>query len=212
MDYNTSRNHLNLPEYGRNIQKMVNHVKTVEDREERNRLAQAIIDIMGNMNPHLRDVADFKHKLWDHIAIISDFDLDVESPYEPPVKEDLYVKPEKMNYMSSKDIRYKHYGRVLEGMIKEAVSFEEGDEKNFLIEVIANQMKKSYLTWNRETVADDLIFHDLVKLSKDQLTIPEGLRLRETRELLASKPSTTGRKQHSRHQSNPRGKKQYKKR
>lgn len=181
-----------LPEYGRNIQKMVDHVKTVEDRDERNRLAKAIIQIMGNMNPHLRDVADFTHKLWDHLAIISNFELDVDSPYPAPEIEKLYEKPEKVPYKNADDVRFKHYGRVLENMIKRAASYDEGEEKNYLIEVIANHMKKSYIQWNRENISDDLIFSDLVYLSGNNITIPEGLKLKEVRELQSKKRDNTG--------------------
>ncbi len=188
MDYNTSRRGLVLPEYGRNIQRMVNHVKTIEDREERNRLAKAIIQIMGTMNPHLRDVADFKHKLWDHLAIISDFELDVDSPYPKPTREQIFKKPERLKYLHSDDIRFKHYGRVLEDMIDKAITYPDGEEKNYLIEVILNLMKKSYLNWNRETVSDELIIHDLVYLSKNRLTVPEGIKLKENKEFV-SKPA-----------------------
>lgn len=190
MDYNTARKHLILPEYGRNIQKMVNYVKSVDDRDERNRLAKAIIQIMGNMNPHLRDVADFNHKLWDHLAIISDFDLDVDSPYPDPQKEEIYQKPEHIGYKKPDDIRFKHYGKVLQEMINTAITYEEGEEKNALIESIATQMKKSYVIWNRENAADDQIFQDLVYLSKNQLTIPVGLKLKDVRDLAQKKPSS----------------------
>jgi hypothetical protein len=193
MDYNTSRRGLVLPEYGRNIQRMVNHVKTIDDSEERNRLAKAIIQIMGTMNPHLRDVADFKHKLWDHLAIIADFELDVESPYPKPTRAEIYQKPERLKYQHSVDIRFKHYGRVLEEMIAKAITFEEGEEKNYLIEVILNQMKKSFLTWNRDTVNDELIYHDLMILSKNRLRIPEGIKLKETKEFIV-KPQSAPKK------------------
>lgn len=183
MDYNTSRKHMALPEYGRNIQKMVDHVKTVKDRDERNRLAHGIIHIMGNMNPHLRDVSDFTHKLWDHLAIISNFELDVDSPYPTPPKEDLYKKPKRLPYKNSDDIKFKHYGRVLENMIEQAVTYEPGEEKDYLIEVIANHMKKSYIHWNRENISDDLIFSDLMYISGNRLSIPEGLKLKEVKEL-----------------------------
>lgn len=184
MDYNTSRKHLVLPEYGRNIQKMVLHLKTIEDRDERNKQAQAVIHIMGNMNPHLRDVGDFKHKLWDHLAIISDFELDVDSPYPTPEPETLNAPPEKLPYKNAKDVSYMHYGRVIESMVKRATEYEEGEEKDYLIEVICNQMKKSFLNWNRESVNDDLIFHDLMILSNNELKIPEGLKLKETKDLI----------------------------
>ena len=184
MDYNTKRKLLVLPEYGRNVHKMVNIIKETEDRDERNRLAKATIQLMGNMNPHLRDVADFKHKLWDHLAIISDFELDVDSPYPTPTKAELAQKPDKVPYHNSDEIGFKHYGRVIEDMIRRAIQFPEGEEKDYLIEVIGNQMKKSFLTWNRETVADELIFSDMLAVSGHRLKIPEGLKLKETKDLL----------------------------
>ncbi len=191
MDYNTSRKNLILPEYGRNIQKMIDHLKTVEDGEERNRLAKAVIQIMGNMNPHLRDVSDFTHKLWDHLAIISNFELDVDSPYPVPSKEELFEKPQKLPYKHSDDVVFKHYGRVLENIIARAVTYEEGEEKEYLIEVICNQMKKSYLHWNRDAVGDELIFKDLMRLSKNQLQIPEGLKLKEAKDLQTKKKESS---------------------
>ncbi len=209
MDYNTSRKSLVLPEYGRNIQKMVLHIKTVEDRDERNRLAKAIIQVMGNMNPHLRDVADFKHKLWDHLAIISDFELDVDSPYPTPLPEELNTAPDKLPYKNSREVRFKHYGRVLENMVKTSIDFPEGEEKKFLIEVICNQMKKSFLNWNRESVADDLIFSDFKFLTKDQVNIPEGLKLKEIKDLINKPPQDRSRDKDrrgggSKGRSNPR--------
>lgn len=204
MDYNTARNQLILPEYGRNIQKMVNHVKTVEDAEERNRLAKAIIQIMGSMNPHLRDVSDFTHKLWDHLAIISNFELQVDSPYPEPSKEEIYQKPDRLTYKKADDIRFKHYGKVLENMITEAVKYPEGEEKDYLIEVICNQMKKSYVMWNRENAVDDQIFNDLQLLSRRQLTIPEGLKLKDVRDLApkpAAAPTHKKSQQNGKHQS-----------
>ncbi|MDA3890442.1 MAG: DUF4290 domain-containing protein [Salinivirgaceae bacterium] len=207
MDYNTGRNHLVLPEYGRNIQKMVNHVKTVEDKEERNRLAKAIIQIMGNMNPHLRDVADFTHKLWDHLAVISNFELNVESPYPEPDKAVLYQKPEHIGYKKSDDIRFKHYGKSLQEMIKKAVAYEDGEEKDFLIETLATQMKKSYVIWNRENAVDDQIFADLVSLSRNELKIPEGLRLKDVRDLVSKKTPTSSKKAFSKGKYQSKGRK-----
>lgn len=194
MDYNTTRTQLFLPEYGRNIQRMVNYVKTVEDRDERNRLAKAIIQIMGNMNPHLRDVADFKHKLWDHLAIISNFELDVDSPYPIPSREDIYQKPDKVGYVDPYEIKFKHYGRVIQDMIQKAIEYPEGEEKNYLIEVLCNQMKKSYLNWNRETVGDDQIFEDLKILSGGLLIIPENLKLKDNKELIIKTPSNNAKR------------------
>ena len=191
MDYNTGRKKLVLPEYGRNIQKMVIHLKTIEDHDERNLMAKAVIQVMGNMNPHLRDVADFTHKLWDHLAIISDFELDIDSPYPTPAKEDLILEPIHIGYKKADDIRFKHYGKVLESMIKRSITYDEGEEKDYLIEVICTQMKKSYVMWNRENITDDQIFSDLLYLSKNQLKIPEGLKLKEARDLVQRKPVST---------------------
>lgn len=183
-DYNTQRSKMNLPEYGRNIQKMIEYTVQIEDREERNRAARAIISIMGNLNPHLRDVSDFKHKLWDHLFIISDFKLDIDSPYEKPTPEVLFEKPKPVPY-SEYDIKYKHYGKIIELLIKEAVAYKEGEEKEVLIKLIANHMKKCYLTWNREVVTDEVIFEDLKKLSGGALVVSGDLKLSESRDILS---------------------------
>lgn len=186
-DYNTCRPKLILPEYGRNIQKMVEHILTIEDREERNRLSQALIIIMGNMNPHLRDINDFKHKLWDHLAIMSEFQLDIDYPYEIPRPEEFAEPPRRVSY-NSKEIRYRHYGHIVDIMIAEAVKMPEGDEKDLLIKLIANHMKKSYLSWNRDSVTDETILKDLLTLSGKRLTIKEGLKLSEQKEFQKKMP------------------------
>ncbi|HAN18404.1 MAG: hypothetical protein A2X13_06695 [Bacteroidetes bacterium GWC2_33_15] len=185
MEYNTSREKLVLPEYGRNIQKMIELTIAENDRDKRNKMAQAIIAIMGNMNPHLRDIADFKHKLWDHLAIISDFKLDIDSPYENPSIEKLKEKPEIVPYNTQK-IKFKHYGKTIEKLIDEAVKMEDPEKKEVLIQMLANHMKKSYLTWNKEAVSDEQIFSDLNVISdgKIQLNINET-RLAETKDILA---------------------------
>lgn len=208
MDYNTTRKKLVLPEYGRNIQKMVLHLKTVEDRDERNRLSQAVIHIMGNMNPHLRDVADFKHKLWDHLAIISDFELDVDSPYPTPEADKLHEEPKKLSYKNAREVRFMHYGRVTETMVKRTIEYPDGEEKDYLIEVVCNQMKRSFLNWNRESVSDDLIFSDFKFLTRDEVKIPEGLKLKESRDLI-NKPPQDKRTNTGGHHSG--GKRDYKK-
>lgn len=185
MEYNTSRNKLVLPEYGRNIQKMVKLTKAEPDKEKKKKMIQAIIAIMGNMNPHLRDIADFKHKLWDHLAMISEFDLDLDSPYELPEIETLNAKPEKVPY-NTKNAKFKHYGQTIEKMVEVAVDMEDGELKNILIQLIANHMKKSYLTWNKEAVADEHIFKDLKTLSEGKIDLnTEGTILRETKDILA---------------------------
>jgi len=185
MEYNTSRKKLILPEYGRNIQKMIMLTKAEPDKEKRNKMVQAIIAIMGNMNPHLRDIADFKHKLWDHLAIISEFELDLNSPYDLPEIETLSAKPEKVPY-NTNNAKFKHYGQTLEKMVKVAVDMEDGELKNILIHLIANHMKKSYLTWNKEAVADEQIFKDLKVLSEGKIDLKtEETTLRETKDILA---------------------------
>lgn len=182
-DYNTSRKHLILPEYGRNIQKMVDIIMNTTDRDERNRLAQGLIGVMGNLNPHLRDIHDFKHKLWDHLAIMSDFKLDIDYPYDIPVPETFQEKPKIVKNPQS-SIRYKHYGKIIEQMINHACTMEDNEERRALISVIGNHMKKSYLTWNREAVDDQVIMNDFVVLSKGRLKLDETYKLEETREIL----------------------------
>jgi len=183
-DYNTLRKKLILPEYGRNVQKMVEHVMQITDKEERNKAAKTLIGIMGNLNPQLRDQGDYKHKLWDHLAIMSDFKLDIDSPYDKPEPSKLAEKPKQIGYQQER-IRYKHYGKYMEMMVKKAVEMEEGEEREFLVRLIANHMKKSYLTWNRENVSDEQIFADLRELSGGKISLQsEDYKLNETRDIL----------------------------
>ncbi len=195
-DYNTSRSHLILPEYGRNIHKMVEHVVSLTDREERNRASRTLISVMGNLNPHLRDIADFKHKLWDHLAIISNFKLDIDWPYPLPTVEILNEPPKVVPYNQNK-IKYKHYGKVLEQMIKKAADMEDGPEKKYLTESLANTLKRSYLTWNREAVTDEVVYNDLKTLSGDKLVIEQDLKLSETKDILRNKHYKTHQQQNS---------------
>ena len=176
LEYNSSRNKLVISEYGRHIQKLVEHALTLKDKEERQKMANGIIDIMGELNPQLRDVADFKHKLWDHLFVISNFELDVDSPYEKPIIEKLFEKPEPLAYPNSK-IKYNHYGKVIELMIDEAIKMEDQELKSKLVIAIANQMKKSYVNWNLDTVEDEIILNQLTKLSNGKLSVPEGTEL-----------------------------------
>ncbi len=176
-DYNTTRPALLYSEYGRNIQNMVKFIKTLESKEDRNKHAQAVIDLMGFLNPHLRDVADFKHKLWDHLFIIADFDLDVDSPYPIPSKESLDTKPQKVPYPLNK-IKYKHYGKTVELMINKAREIkDEPERKTSMIASIANFMKMSYVTWNKDTVSDETIISDLKLLSNGELVLDENINL-----------------------------------
>ena len=184
-DYNSNRKQLVLPEYGRNIQKMVDYIKTIEDRDERNRLAGAIISIMGNLNPHLRDINDFKHKLWDHLAIIADFELDIDFPYEIPQPE-MFQKPPKIVEYGTHTIKYRHYGKSIELMIDAICEMTDEPEKERLINIVANHMKKSYLTWNRDSVNDEVVLKDLKKLSNGRINT-ENIKLNETREIVSKK-------------------------
>ncbi len=181
-EYSTSLKKLVLPEYGRNIHMMVDYIKAIEDRAERNRLAHSVVAIMGNLNPHLRDINDFKHKLWDHLALIADFDLDIDYPYDPPRPETFLEKPKIVPY-GTHTIRYKHYGKSIELIIDAVSELQEGETKDRLINIIANHMKKSYLTWNRESVDDEVIMKDFNVLSKGKIDMTK-IRLSETRELL----------------------------
>ena len=168
---------MELPEYGRSVQNMVDHALTIEDREERQRCANTIVNIMGGMFPHLRDVPDFKHKLWDHLAIMSDFKLDIDYPFEIVKREELEMKPGKIAY-PDKAIRYRHYGRFLESMIKKLSEMEEGEEKQALLQLLAVQMKKNLNNWNKEGIEDQKIVDDLREYSNGTIDLKvEDLRL-----------------------------------
>jgi hypothetical protein len=182
MEYPSSEGSLILPEYGRHVQQMVNHAITIEDREERSRCVRSIVTIMGNMFPHLRDVNDFKHKLWDHVAIMSNFKLDIDFPYEIVDPNKLNAPPDRVPYPANK-MRYVHYGSTLEKMIERVADYEEGDERNELIRLIANQMKKCFQSWNKEVVDNRKIFTDLKELSKGRIDLDEeNFKLAEPRE------------------------------
>ena len=178
------RTDLILPEYGRNIQQMVKHAVAIEDRAERTRCAKTIIDIMGNMFPYLRDVEGFKYKLWDHLAIMSEFKLDIDYPFEVVKPTTLQQKPEKIPYNTQR-IRYMHYGRLLQTLIEKTVAYPEGERRQELIDLMANHMKKSYLTWNKEVVDDRKIFDDLRELSHGELDMnPESMTLTASRDIM----------------------------
>ncbi|HDZ41436.1 MAG TPA: DUF4290 domain-containing protein [Bacteroidetes bacterium] len=197
-DYNTQRKKMALPEYGRNVQKMVDHIKTLKDRDERSRAARSVIQIMGNLNPNLRDSGDVKHKLWDHLTIIADFELDIDAPYPPPAKEILLEKPREIAYKKG-DVKYMHYGRIMKMMIDEACKMEEGEKKDYLIVLIANQMKKASATWNRSQVNDDVILKDLRDMSGNKLNIPENMKLLDVKDLLGPRKKKPPLKQKNQH-------------
>jgi hypothetical protein len=200
MEYNSSRNQLIIPEYGRNVQKLIEYAVELEDREERNKLARAIISIMAILNPQLKDITDYKQKLWDHLFIISDFKLDVDSPFPIPDASSVHAKPQPVAYPNSK-IRYKHYGKTMEAVIEEVIKLEDGPEKTYMITSVANFMKQSYVNWNRDSVADETIFEQLKELSKGKIDIPENLKLQQPVEMNTMKP-VTGKKQNNQRSKN----------
>ena len=186
MEYNTERKYLDMPEYGRNIQKMILYTTTIEDKEKRFKVAQVIVNIMSQMHPKMREMADYKHKLWDHLYIISEWKINVEGPYPPPSEEVLYSKPDKIPYSSGK-IRFKPYGKNIERMIDKAILLEDGPGKDLLMKIIANHLKKSYLNWNRDSVNDSLILKHFDELSDGKLKLDDDFKLAETSDILARK-------------------------
>jgi hypothetical protein len=170
LEYNSEREHLIIPEYGRHLQKLIEQAIALEDRDERNKAAKYIISVMGSLNPHLRDVPDFQHKLWDQIFIMADFKLDVDSPYPIPSPEVLALKPERLAYPQNFP-KYRFYGNNIKYMIDVANGWEDGELKNALIIVIANHMKKSFLSWNKDTVKDEVIFEHLLEMSGGKINL-----------------------------------------
>jgi Domain of unknown function (DUF4290) len=173
LEYNSERQHLIIPEYGRHLQKLIDQATVIEDDEKRNKVAKYIIQVMGSLNPHLRDVPDFQHKLWDQLFIMSDFRLVVDSPYPIPSREVLQLKPDVLQYPQNFP-KYRFYGNNIKYMIDVANKWEEGELKGALIKVIANHMKKSYLSWNKDTVKDDVIFEHLFELSGGKINMIES--------------------------------------
>ena len=167
MKYNTTRDPLVLPEYGRNVQRMIRYAISIEDRAERNKAASAIIELMGQLNPHLRDVEDFRHKLWTHLFLMSDFKLDVDSPYEIPKIESLQEKPNQVDYPKSK-IKYGHYGKYTASILNESKDLND-EEKEFMTKTMGNFMKKQYLMHNNDTVDNNVISENLNELSEGVL-------------------------------------------
>ncbi|MBR4119865.1 MAG: DUF4290 domain-containing protein [Bacteroidales bacterium] len=192
LEYNTQLKKLLLPEYGRNIQKMVEYCITIEDREERTRCADSIIATMGNLFPHLRDVEDFKHKLWDHIAIMSDFKLDIDYPYEVLRPDNLYTRPKQLEYGQS-EIKYRHYGKIIEMMLEKCKEYPKGsEEQKQMLSVMANVMKKTLYNTSKEAIEDDKILKDIkeyIPEVAEELTL-EDLNLRSIKELQTRKTTT----------------------
>ena len=207
IEYNTEREHLISPEYGRHIQKMINHAIAQESKDERNKLAKAIISVMGNMQPHLRDVPDFQHKLWDQLFIMSKFKLDADSPFEKPSEEILRLSPDPLAYPQNYP-KYRFYGNNIKTMIDAASSWEDGDMKTALIFTIANHMKKSFLSWNKDTVEDIVILNHLFELSNGKIDIRNtSEKLTDSSQLLKMQRKTNNYK--SNYKKNNRNRKRY---
>ena len=203
MEYNTSLSKLIIPEYGRNVQKMVHSIIAIEDREKRNHQAKSIIEVMGNLNPHLRDISDFQHKLWDQLFIMSNFKLDVDSPFEKPEAELLAKKPKPMDYPNNPP-KYRFYGSNLKKMIDAAIKWEEGEMKDALVYNIANHMKKCFLNWNKDTVDDNVIFDHLSELSEGKLSIKEDLLPLTSTDVLLKMKSKNGNGPRNKSMNKPR--------
>lgn len=205
LEYNTEREHLIIPEYGRHMQKMINYAKSLETKEERNKVAKGIIAVMGNMQPHLRDVPDFQHKLWDQLFIMSNFELDADSPYEIPTKEIYEERPDTLEYPQNFP-KYRFYGNNIKTMIDVANTWEDGDLKEALIYTIANHMKKCFLNWNKDTVEDDVIFQHLFELSDGKINLKNSEEdLTDAASLMRTKSkysSTSSKKTHHKKSSN----------
>jgi hypothetical protein len=209
LEYNTEREHLIIPEYGRHIQKMINHAVTQESKEERNRLAKAIISVMGNMQPHLRDVPDFQHKLWDQLFIMSDFKLDADSPFDKPTQEMLNLRPEPLEYPQNFP-KYRFYGNNIKTMIDVANTWEAGEMKDALEYTIANHMKKSFLNWNKDTVEDVVIFGHLFELSGGKIDLRKNTEpLSEISSLLKVQRKFSSQKKSSKKNNYQKNRKRY---
>lgn len=215
LEYNAERPHLIIPEYGRHLQKLIDQATEIPDREERNKAAKYIIQVMGSLNPHLRDVPDFQHKLWDQIFIMSDFRLDVDSPYPIPTRDVINLKPERLPY-PQRNPKYRFYGNNITNMIEVANSWEEGEMKSALVKVIANHMKKSYLSWNKDTVTDTVIFEHLYELSGGKLNLLQSSEeLLNTNDLMRTNKKMSNKNQpqqnNSKQNKNKNGKKNFQK-
>lgn len=176
MDYNTQREKLMMPEYGRHVQEMINYVKNLPDKEKRNEQIQAVVAVMGTLNPQLRDINDFKHKLWDHVQIISDFQIDIDSPYPTPTKETLHTRPDPIPLQKS-PIKAAHYGRNIQNMIEVIAAREDDEVKTYMIKTLASYMKQQYLIWNKDSVSEETIFKDIYQLSDGRITVPEDVHI-----------------------------------
>ncbi|MEN6619378.1 MAG: DUF4290 domain-containing protein [Rikenellaceae bacterium] len=176
MDYNTQRSKLIMPEYGRHVQKMIKYVMDIPDRDKRNEQIRAVVGTMGILNPALRDISDFRHKLWDHVQIISDFDIDIDSPYPTPTPATFATRPDPIP-LEKTPLKAAHYGRNIQNMINMVANKPDDEVRKNMILILANYMRQQYLIWNKDSVSEETIFKDINILSEDRITVPEDLHL-----------------------------------
>jgi len=173
MEYNTTRSKLLMPEYGRNVQKMIEYLITVEDREKRLRNAEVIIELMGTLNPHLKTIEDYKHKLWDHLYQMTDFKLDVDAPYPRPTAEEIYKKPERIPYPQSA-VKHRHLGKNIQALLDKAVDEPNEEKRHGLTQAIGYYMKLAYANWHKEPVHDDMVKNELNEITGGKLKYETG--------------------------------------
>ena len=196
MEYNTQREKLEINDYGRHVCKMIEKAKTIEDREQRTEMAHLIVEVMAHVNPKVKERTDYRHILWDHLMMLADYDLDVDCPYEVSREETENLRPEPIGYREG-GIRYPHYGRALEEMVKAVAAMPDGPERQLLTEQILHTMKRMYLQWNRDTVDDALIAEQLGELSGGRLQLPEGFKFHESREYIEAMAAAAAKKEGS---------------
>lgn len=182
-DYNSSRPSMVMSEYGRHVHKMIEYIKTLPEKEDRNRAARQVVMIMTALNPNLKDAGEFRHKVWDHLAIISNYELDIDYPVEITSKAALLEKPKKVPYSDNR-IRLRHYGRCAEQMLKEIAGLENEEKKKAYLEMHANYMKKLYLMWNKEVVSDEMIINDIKEMAGANAFNTSAIRFSEVREIV----------------------------
>ncbi|MCQ2273724.1 MAG: DUF4290 domain-containing protein [Bacteroidales bacterium] len=183
MEYNTQRNQLKITDYGRNIYKLIEYVKTVEDREKRSQMASAIVDIMANISQEPKEGEDYKRKFWVHLMILADWDLDVDKPYDISQEENEKFTPRPLSFKKSRP-RFRHYGAIMENMIKTVSDYPEGEERQELVGLMAHAMKRDYLLWNRDTVKDNLISEQMQIISDNKLSVPDDFEYYDFRDYL----------------------------
>ncbi len=203
MDYNTQRSKLTMPEYGRHVQKMIEYVAGIPDKEKRNEQIRAVVGVMGELNPQLRDLSDFKHKLWDHVQIIADFNIDIDSPYPTPTKETFSTQPNSIP-LDKTPLKAAHYGRNIQNMVNMIAEKPDDEKRRDMVEVLAYYMRQQYLIWNKDSVSDETIFKDIYKLSGGRLKVPEDMHLGPVQGNF-NQPGSGGNQGHSGHSSHRQG-------